>query len=446
MNCKTWLALLGFMLCVCFTYAQRTTLTGEVEATALYGTDEELPFWTYTNTFGRMEKTTNTMALASVKVNHILDRWAILEAGAGIMGAEGGDPSVRADHYYIRYQNFWFGVEAGKTQPKENYDGIATVNTNFIWTNNARPMPGLRFYTREPLPLDKDERLWIEADWADYVMDDDRGVKNTRVHSKSVNFIYNVNYENTIELGLQHVVQWDGGWPVKGSFGKGFLDYTSAVMGKDRIGRWGSKSETQGDWNQMGLIIMKYRKSWRDTSLEFFYNYYLEQVNSIGQNFPDGRYGIYLKNLDDRHSFWRSFIYEFYYTKSQGYNGTSGDKADNYFNHSPFTSGWTFHNRVVGNPFFTEDPNGNGIINNHIMVHHFGMAGKFGEFPFKAVMSYRKNYGLQGEPYTGPANVLSGGFDMLFQNDFVPIHLLITADYAKENKNAAIGVRLQKQF
>ena len=73
---------------------------------------------------------------------------------------------------------------------------------------------------------------------------------------------------------------------------------------------------------------------------------------------------------------------------------------DNYFNHYIYQSGWTYNNRMIGNPLFTVGKNpgrysdGIYIINNRIKAHHFGLAGKIRHNAnYRILFTYSKNYG-----------------------------------------------------
>ncbi|MBL7473750.1 capsule assembly Wzi family protein [Robertkochia sediminum] len=423
-------------------HAQETLWSGSLEGLGVFGTDEELPFWAYSNTFGRVEKESNFYMLGTAAARKDLARWGFIEAGAGVLLNNGGSPDLRADHYYVKWENYWFGVVAGKEQPELKYNGLSASDPSFLFSNNARPLPGVRIYTPRPLLLDNKEKWQLEADWAEYVLDDDRTIGNARVHTKSVNFIYNHDERNQVQAGFQHVALWDGAWPVKGVFVDGITDYASIFFGAmDREKSKSTVNGVGGDWNQMATYRFKYRRINKTFDIELFWDHLAELGPGMRMaNFPDGKWGFYVQNKREE-PMWDNFLYEFYYTRNQ--SDWKGEN-ENYFNHGVYQSGWTYHNRVIGVPFFIEGEN--GIISNRFLVHHFGLEGMVGTVPYKGKLSYRRNYGLKDVPYTGPKVVLSGLLEVYINNNVLPFTLFAAGDYSQENRNAAFGVKVKRVF
>ena len=440
---KIWGVLAVCLTAIGFTNAQSTLWSGSVEGFGMYGSDDNLPFWAYSNQYGRVEKGSNFYLLGTVKAHYDLARWGFIEFGAGALVNNGGDPNVRADHYYAKYENYWFGLVAGKIQPELEYNGLSAADPSFLFSNNARPLPGAKIYTPRPLLLDDNEVWQLEADWAEYILDDDRAISNARVHTKQVNLIYNHDRRNQLQAGFQHVALWDGAWPFKGTFFDGVADYATIWAGAmDREQSKNTANGVGGDWNQMATYRFKYKRINKNYDLALFWDHMAELGPGLrGANFPDGRWGFYVQNKRDE-PMWDNFLYEFYYTRNQ--SDRKGEN-ENYFNHAVYTSGWTYHNRVIGVPFFIEGENG-GIISNRFIVHHFGLEGVIGKIPYQGKLSYRRNYGLKDVPYTTEKVVLSGILDVTIPNKFADLHVYVAGDYSQENRNAAVGVSLKKEF
>ena len=116
----------------------------------------------------------------------------------------------------------------------------------------------------------------------------------------------------------------------------------------------------------------------------------------------DGKYGFNVTIF--KSPFISEIVYEFIYTMDQsGPQGASDSTYgwDNYFNHYIYQSGWTYNNRMIGNPLFTVGKNpdryndGIYIINNRIKAHHFGLAGKiWHNANYRILFTYSKNYGI----------------------------------------------------
>ena len=96
-------------------------------------------------------------------------------------------------------------------------------------------------------------------------------------------------------------------------------------------------------------------------------------------------------------------------------------------------SGWTSNKMVIGAPFFTVDPDGEGIINNKFTAHHLGIGGEIGNainsYPYKLLLSYARNDGLYKRRYRPIQNVFYLLTDVqLIQND-LELHVQLGADW-----------------
>ena len=155
--------------------------------------------------------------------------------------------------------------------------------------------------------------------------------------------------------------------------------------------------------NHLGVWDFSFDKKIKNTLYSFYYEHPFEDESSARWllNEFDGKYGFNVSNLGS--GFISDFLYEFIYTMDQsGPQGASDSTYgwDNYFNHYIYQSGWTYNNRMIGNPLFTVGKNpgryndGIYIINNRIKAHHFGLAGKIRyNANYRILFTYSKNYG-----------------------------------------------------
>ncbi|THD67716.1 hypothetical protein E7Z59_08660 [Robertkochia marina] len=434
-----------------FTYGQQLEFSGNASVLGLSGTDEELPFWMYHNTFGRIEANTNAFTLLNANVGKGFGENSYLEVGGGVLYNDGLERQVRADEWYLSYQYKWLGFEGGKKQPIENYDGIASVNTDMIWNNNARPRPGVRLFTAHPVALTKSKRLLFEAEYGDYFLDDERYVEGARFHGKSLAFLYRFDKGWQVKGGLRHTVMWGGNSPRFGQQPEGFGDYLRAVFSLP-----GGEGATESDQiNTLGNAVSGYffhlSKNWQNWYGEFIWNNLQEDSSGRNlSNLPDGRYALYLKNKKEQHWF-RSAIYEFIYTKSQSAWADDFSADDDYFNNGQYPGGYTYNGMIIGTPFFLLSPNEDGVYSNRIVVHHFGGLIGVGNFNFRGRVSFRKNYSspgraYYGEPYNGPKNIISGDLQVTWRNAFTPLHFWVAADHSNINDNGAVGIGLSRSW
>jgi len=104
---------------------------------------------------------------------------------------------------------------------------------------------------------------------------------------------------------------------------------------------------------------------------------------------------------------------------------------DNYFNHYIYQSGWTYKNKIIGNPLFSVGDSKTKdqmyIINNRIKAHHIGVSGYLkSNIRYKILLTKSKNYGTYDdrENFTGNEKKYQfyNGLNQtsaLFQFDFI---------------------------
>ncbi len=373
---------------------------GEISFNGFLSSGDTLPFWQYTNTRGRISEETDLAALASAELNYIFSQKTTLQVGTGIF-FNNALPEDRFmwDESFLAFQHDWLKLTIGRKQEQELYQGLSATNESILWSLNARPLPGLKLETARPVFLTRNKKWAFEAEWAEYFMANDRYVQDARLHHKS----FNVNYftKNWIfKAGIQHFALWTGSSPSRGQQPKTFQDYLRIVAGRE-----GGETALKGDQvnvlgSHMGSYELYVTRRFSQSSLTFIYNSIFEDGSgSRGDNFPDGRYGLYYE-LEEKNDWISGLIYEIYYTKDMSQTGPH--LYDSYFNNGVYASGWTNNNRVIGVPFMTTNyyenyPLGTESIrigNNSILVHHLGISGAaFRKYPYKILASYRNNYG-----------------------------------------------------
>lgn len=417
----------------CFTYGQKRTLSYQAEIGGAVSKDR-LPFWLYSNNYGKI--TSDSYLWGNVglfsdfrKTNSRKFDFALGVEGTGSLGKD--DNQLFIDQLFgrVRWQNLV--LEVGVSHREILYDGLSASNGDMLFSTNSRSMPGISLSTWNYIKLPWIGK-WVSfrAKYAEYLMTDDRFMGNrTRLHNKLLGIRLTPIPQFSIEAGMEHYAQW-GGENADPNIGKqptSFKDYLRIVairgggddaLETDRINKMG---------NHIGQHFAKITYNGSQWSGELYYNHMFEDGSGQRfQNFPDGLYGIYLTRKNG--SKWiKSLLYELHYTKSQ--SGPSHSRPatpeeiegkdpndpfpneivlggnDDYFNNSVYQSGWTFHDRVIGTPFFTPNPlsaNGLtlGVYNSRFVAHHIGL---YGELPFeikyKLLMSYSLNYGRHYAPF-----------------------------------------------
>jgi hypothetical protein len=433
--------------------AQQIDFKGQVSGTGLLYTEDNSPFWLHTNQRGRIDETTNFSGLISASGIYNLTDNSNLEFGLGTLYQDGYSDKLQLDQAYVAFSNSWLGIVVGRKQRQELYRGLSATNQNILWSLNARPLSGVRFFTRRPIFLKNNRGLGFEASYEEYLMDDERFVENTRLHHKSFHLIYKSSPKFQISAGLRHFVQWGGTHPQFGKLPSDFEAYTRIVTGKGVGGDTGneiSDQEINGLGNHLGSYEITITTILAEYNVEIIYNHLFEDGSgSLLRNTPDGRYGIFIEDPAAPLNSWlQAMMYEFYYTKNQSKNTPTTDGQDNYFNNNLYRSGWTYENRVIGLPFITLGPDRFRIANNKLIAHHIGLTGMaFKKLPYRFLGSFRLNYGGKGSANTNGTHVFSTYLDLNLLQNIVNLNLQLGADFSEiYGPNFGAGLSISKSI
>ena len=400
----------------------------------LASSGEDLPFWLYHNRRGRLSEDSNYAAWATGKHVIFFTPESYLISGAGILYQDGRKEGVKLDEAFLHFQNTWMYATLGRKQRPEVYNGLSASNTSLLWSLNARPLPGFEFGTTEPLFLfsEEEEGFGVEASWGEYLLGNDRYVEGARLHHKNLRLVYRRGSWQ-VKAGLQHFAQWAGISPRVGQQPKSLDDYLRVITWQK-----GGADATEGDQllalgNHLGGWEFFVNKEFRTFDVEFFYNHIFEDGSGrMLRNTPDGRYGIFVE-AEEKDRLINSVLYEFIYTEHQSHSFPSIHRYDNYFNSGVYRSGWTYEDRVIGAPFFTENPNGLGIINNKFKAHHLGIGGQFRNisyvFPYRLLLSYAHNDGTYFRRYRPKQDVGYGLFDIRVISRAIDLNLQFGMEY-----------------
>lgn len=425
-----------------FDYSASAVLQG------IYSSQEESPFWMYSNTRGRIDEATSLAGWSNVSARYFITPDSYLDAGIGGAYQNGYDNEFWLDEYFVSFENERYHAFMGRKQKKELYKGLSATNRNILWSLNARPVPGVGFEIKKPITLWKEGGLAFKASWEEYITDDERYVDNLKIHHKSFHFVFNKIRNIELIFGLQHFVQWGGISPDYGRLPQTFDDYLNVWVGKE------GKDDVQGEeanalGNHLGSYEVYLNTSFSHYDVQLIYNTIFEDNSGrVLGNTPDGRFGIYIEDRENEINWFDAFIYEFYYTRDQSKNTPTGDGKDNYFNNNLYRSGWTYENRILGAPFFLLDKERFRVENNTFYVHHVGLSGKaFYSYPFKFLGSYRMNYGVKGGQEEPVSKILSTYLNIRVWERFVMISLQAGVDVDLLDKTTmGAGITLSKQF
>jgi len=166
--------------------------------------------------------------------------------------------------------------------------------------------------------------------------------------------------------------------------------------------------------NHLGIWDAAIIKMYNSTKYKFYFQhpfedksgafqYFFDELKQlrISKNSFDGLFGFEVNSVDRK--LFTTLVYEYLNTMFQS-GSLSASKSDstygrdNYFNHYIYQSGWTYKNKVIGNPLFSIGRSNSKdqiyIINNRIKSHHIGLSGYLkSNLMYKILLTKSKNYG-----------------------------------------------------
>nr|WP_279344006.1 capsule assembly Wzi family protein [Gramella jeungdoensis] len=434
-----------------FQVFSQVDFSGSLNLQGYYSNKEKLPFWFYSNQRGRISEETTMAGWISGKMDYTISEKSSLEIGGGLLYQDDYLNDDFIDELYIDFKYSKFSLIAGRKHYEELYNGLSAANENFAWSLNASPMPGIQIKTDETIYFNQNEKLGFEFSWAEYLMGNDRFVKGTRLHSKSLYLVYNLNQDWILKGGIRHFAQWGGKSPVGGSQPTGLKDYFMIITGREG----GENALVQDQQNVLGSHLGTYElylsRELGNLRFRFIYNHYFEDgTGSRYANFPDGRYGFYFENKEEN-SLFQSWIYEFYYTRNQSMNSSAPHKYDYYFWNGIYRSGWTYQDQIIGVPFFDFDEETPIITGNKFLAHHIGLAGNFNNYflsyPFKLLATYVRKDGTLSKRYTPNRDEIYLSYEMGLLKEPFKLCIMLGAEYSNVAKPVyGAGLSLSKQF
>lgn len=456
------------ILCICCTlqsYSQKHQ--GNYLAEIGGAVSDRLPFWLYTNTTGKLSPDTYLWGNIGVYTPFSKPHTRSFDYSFGIegTGALGKDKNrifVNQLFGRLRWQNILLDV--GMVNRTMLYDGLSASNGDMLYSGNTRNMPGISLSSWDYIKFPWIGKwLAFKFKYAEYLMTDDRYMDKTHVHNKLVAGKLTIIPQLSIEAGIEDYAQWGGKDPVRGKLKYNMKSYLDMV----KIKSGGENASLSDQINKLGNHIGQHfaRINYEHSKFKavLYHNHMFEDGSGMKyQNWPDGLYGLYFTRKKNSNWF-KSFVYEFYYTKSQ--SGPRHDRPatpeemeqqdtssyfygrvvlggnDNYLNHGEYRSGWTLYNQCIGAPFFSPKPPvagiSNGIYNNRFYAHHLGILGNLPlwDICYKLMCSYSRNYGTHSTPFYNKKGEiiskpqLSLGLQLTIPRNKLPFHTRISMGY-----------------
>jgi len=378
--------------------AQKIDINSAVSVAGFYSGEDTLPFWIFSNQNGAFSSKTELFASLQSNLIYSLNETSQLEVKASIFVRDGVEDEFQRDELFVKYTNKWLGLTLGSEHSEVRFNGLSTVNDNFLLSGNSRAFPGLIAEANKPFKLSNK----FEIDWAiaHYELNDDRFVDNTLLHYKRLHFIWNINLKNKLQIGVEHYAQWGGTSPELGKQPSSFGDFIDVFFAKKASDGASSGDTINALGNHLGIINFEYTLTPSSGKFVFYYQHPFEDGSGTRfANVPDGIWGFYFEpNTTDFTTFVKGVLLEYVDTSDQSGRRNDSRGRDNYFNSGVYRSGWTYENNIIGLPFITQDPSGLRISNNRVKAIHIGVAASQKKWSFLAKTSFVQNLGTFGNP------------------------------------------------
>ncbi|MFD1294221.1 hypothetical protein ACFQ5N_10270 [Lutibacter holmesii] len=417
-----------FWLCVFSVYAQDKNVVVGVELNTGASTAKTLPFWLTANKYGAIPTSDygslNAYIGKGFKQNE--NDWDIAYKGS-FTGYLATENSVFVNELYasVRYKGILLTV--GNKYDAVQWEGLSSSNGNFLKSTNSRAMPGINFETNGFVSVGfwKD---WfsIKANYAEYLMNDDRIVDGAHAHNKSLHFKFKTSEKFSFSVGLDDWAQWAGTNPVHGELIYDFNAYIRMVLGKARSASdVTSTDKLNALGNHMGNYSIQLHHLGDQFNWDFYWSHPFEDKSGRElQNWPDALYGLAIE-LKNPKGLVSHLVTEVTYTKNASgsethyldENGVDVPKRgrDRYFKNAQYNSGWSYFGRTIGTPYIITEVNEEGVVTgpdlsyNRLLAFNIGTKGFIQEkVAYKMLFSYVHYYAWFDEEFETTPRQFSG--------------------------------------
>ncbi len=411
-----------FICCFLLTisaFSQSVTWEGNVSASGLFSTEDVSPFWFSKNTDTRWGEQTTFSGLGEVTGEYELSENATITGGTTFFYRNEVEDEFQRRDLFLQFTNSWLKATVGAKKAETLMNGISTTNKNFLFSQNARPLPGVLLEASEPLKLS--ETFGIDWGIGHYWLNDDRYVDDVLVHYKRLGLHIKFNEDHTVKAQIQHYAQWAGTSPDFGELPNGFDTFIDVFFAKqsEELGQDGEITNAVG--NHLGSYLLDYSFNSSIGGFSLYHEHPFEDGSGTAlKNFPDGVWGVYFKPT--KNNIFSGILYEYVGTNDQGV-GNQLAGSDNYFNNNVYRSGWSYDGNIIGMPFILFDPNleitieTSPVINNRVKVHQFGAHGTFKKVSWLFKSSIAKYLGTYNNPFPSEVDLWHNYLSVMYETE-----------------------------
>lgn len=379
-------------------HAQVKPLNYSVTLGGATASKQQLPFWLVANQGGRLSRTgTNLFSRFRVSQGlRPLTEDLSYGWGADLLGRSAAPSTLNIHQLYGRLQYNGFRLTVGRKKHLAGVVDTAASSGSLMWSGNAAPLPRISIGTARYLSVPGTAGfVSVKGYLAHGWFPESRHVKSPYLHEK-YGYIRLLPASFPVQ-GYAGIVQnstWAGVHPEVGQLPKNWSDYLQTVAGY--------RSDKTGNTADLGNTVAMYDfgLAYRFSGIKglVYREFYIEDKPALFFRSPwDGLWGVSIQRQEQNHLVNR-ITWEHLYTRRQGSKYSEGEKpgADNYYNHSIYRSGWTYHGRAIGSPLLFSDGKIKGVVNNSVVAHHLGVTGRVTPaVRYKFFFTYSRNYGAR---------------------------------------------------
>lgn len=429
----------------------------QVEFQSLASTGNHLPFWLVHNQQGKYNalNTHNQIAIIDgyFRTEGLLSNKLDIELATKMVANYSSEFDFHFNELFAKAYLWGWKLEGGLFHEPVYFYNLSSTNGNIDRSNNNRPYPRVRFGTDEFIPF----LFWknwfsFKAEYDEGILNDERVVKKTRLHHKSLYVKAKVANKVNASFGLNHYVMWGGISPTYGELPSSFNDYITYVTGGAGTSNFPETDQYNVAGNQLGSYHLQIDFPILKQKMSIYISHPFEDHSGMEfDNRRDNLYGVFVDFGENK--IIEKLVYEHMYTKHQSgnihqYGFMRG--RDNYFNHGYYNNGFTYKGYTLASPLFTlnneyllNNSNSTGIANNRISMHHIGLSGKLTkQIYWNGMFTYSTNLGTYDVTFEPIKNQFSMLINLVYPESKLPFDLKfsLASDFGQLYENRIGGL------
>ena len=424
-----------------------SVLHANVEVGSVISSGSAVPFWLRTNQYGIIPNQSPAGIIqvsifkdykpdSLVKNNRRFD-WGFVVNPVVTYEKENKTQIILPEaHFKIRFKSFEF--YAGRRRQLMGL-GDSTLSSGFYAVSgNAMPIPKIQISTIGYVPIAFRRFLAINAGFAHGWINTPPYIYGARLHEKYLYFRLGKPVSKTkFYFGINHQVMWAGhsdylaqhpDLSINGQLPERWNLFPYVVLGYTPKDWYKKAGYTAFDSYRIGNHVGSYdaavETKINGNRLLVYYQHAYDDVSSLlFKNAPDGLWGAnwQLNRHINKNFTLTRLTLEFLTTKDQSgaqfyITGSTYQGADNYFNHSQYTEGWSYSGFTNGTPFIAPRKDldqskplvSRFFPNNRVNMWYAGAQGKYRESLLLTIRtSYSRNFGMPGDGFIPPRGQFS---------------------------------------